>query len=97
MLWMSQRLLWKANMTGACSVKSALNDMLSMPCGWLSGIIRAVKSTTLTTRTLMPGTCFCRSHAAAQFQWSARLRRKPSQHPALRLVVGGKFPGGCAS
>ena len=32
-VWMSQRLLWKAKMTGALFVKSASNDILSIPCG----------------------------------------------------------------
>jgi hypothetical protein len=63
---MSQRLLWKAKTTGAFSVNSALNDISSIPCECLSGNIRVIRSTTLTTRTLMPGTCFCSSHEAAQ-------------------------------
>src|ERR1035437_7193646 len=63
---MSQRLLWKAKITGALSVKIALKDISSIPCGCLSGYIRVMKSTTLTTRTLMPGTCFCKSQDVDQ-------------------------------
>jgi len=49
----------RRRITGAVSVKSALNDISSIPCVCLSGNIRVIKSTTLTTRTLMPGTYFC--------------------------------------
>src|SRR5262245_43595919 len=62
---MTQVYPWYAKITGTSLVNRYSNDMLSMPCGCDSGLINTPRSTTLTTRTLIPGTCFCSSHEAA--------------------------------
>src|SRR5437763_6333035 len=66
-------------------VKSPSNEILSMPCGWTSGLMSTPKSTTLTTRTLIPGTCFWSRHAAATLS-------SVGTSPAQASTTSGSLP-----